>query len=137
MGENVRDWIIRHEGLRQFPYLDTAPIPKTTIGVGRNLSDNGISIEEAMFLLDNDIERCRKDLEGYSWYRKQPSGVKDALLNMCFNLGINKLLKFKNMIKHLNNGEYTQAASEALDSNWSKQVGKRAFDIATVIREGK
>ena len=38
-------------------YKCTANPPRDTIGVGRNLNDVGISEEEAMFLLDNDIKK--------------------------------------------------------------------------------
>jgi len=56
MAESVRDWIIRNEGVRQFPYQDI--MQKWSIGVGRNLSDNGLTIEECMMLFENDIQRC-------------------------------------------------------------------------------
>ncbi|MGE4118933.1 MAG: lysozyme [Candidatus Nitrosocosmicus sp.] len=132
---SLRDWLIRHEGIKQKPYRCTAG--KLTIGVGRNLDDNGISLEECYYLLDNDIKRCKKDLENYQWYTKQPPGVKDALVNMCFNLGINRLLKFKKMILALSASHFHQAANEALDSLWAKQVGQRAKDVANMIRDGK
>lgn len=132
---SLRDWIIHHEGLRQKPYQDS--VDKITIGVGRNLSDNGISIEEAYYLLDNDIKRCKRELESYTWYTRAPRGVQEALINMCFNLGISRLLGFQRMISALESHNYHQASFEALDSKWAKQVGQRAKDISAVIREGK
>ena len=36
--------IIEHEGFKSKPYTDT--VGKITIGVGRNLTDNGLSKEE-------------------------------------------------------------------------------------------
>lgn len=131
---DVEKQIKHDEALRLKPYKDT--MNKTTIGWGRNLQDNGISVEEAQFLFDNDMKRCRKDLSQYAWYQIQPTPVKDALLNMCFNLGINKLTGFRKMITALINRDYTTAAIEALDSLWAKQVGQRAKDIAVQIREG-
>ena len=55
---------------------------------------------------------------------------------MCFNLGLPRLLKFKKMIIALEQGYYDQAADEALDSQWARQVGDRAQRIATAFREG-
>ena len=134
MGENVKEWIKHHEGLNLRLYKDT--VNKTTIGYGRNIQDNGISQSEADFMFENDFNRCEHDLKSYSWYLVQPQNVKDALMNMCFNLGINRLLGFKKMILALIDKDYTKAAIEALDSKWAKQVGQRAKDIALMMRQG-
>lgn len=134
MSEQIEDLIKQHEGLRLKPYLDT--VNKLTIGYGRNIDDLGISIEEAEFLLQNDLKRCREQLAPYPWYVNQPKNVQDALLNMCFNIGINRLLGFKRMITALIVKDYTKAAIEALDSKWATQVGQRAKDIALMIRQG-
>ena len=129
----AKSLIKRHEGFNSRPYKCTAG--KLTIGWGRNIEDNGISVQEAEFLLDNDILRCQLDLYKYRWYLDQPYDVQIALLDMCFNMGINKLICFKKMIKALEDKDYTVAAMEALDSKWAKQVGDRAKTIAVMIRE--
>ena len=130
---DVKDWIKNCEGLRLHPYLDT--VEKVTIAWGRNL-ENGISIDEAEFMFENDFNRTVKELSQYSWYLNQPQHVKDALINMNFNLGIHRLLGFKKMIMALIEKDYTTAAMEALDSKWAIQVGQRAKDIALMIRQG-
>lgn len=135
MSLSLREWIMHHEGVRQKPYLDI--FDNWSIGAGRNLSGNGLSMDEVYYLLDNDINRCVKELEHYHWYNRSPRGVQEALTNMCFNLGITRLLKFKKMIAALECGRYHVAALEALDSLWAKQVGQRAKDVAAVIREGR
>lgn len=133
MNMTAKSLIKRHEGFNSRPYKCTAG--KLTIGWGRNIEDNGISVQEAEFLLDNDILRCQLDLYKYRWYLDQPYDVQIALLDMCFNMGINKLICFKKMIKALEDKDYTVAAMEALDSKWAKQVGDRAKTIAVMIRE--
>lgn len=133
MMTNLKEWIKKHEGFNSRPYLDTAR--KLTIGFGRNLSDNGISAEEADFLFNNDIERCKKELSEYNWYVSQPTNAQWALINMCFNLGISRLIEFKKMIAALTVKDYAKAAQEALNSQWSAQVGQRAKDVAVMIRE--
>lgn len=133
--DDLLSWIKSHEGFRAHPYQDTEGF--TTIGYGRNLSQLGISHEEAEMLLDNDILRCKQELSPFLWYYGQPPNVRDALVNMCFNLGITKLLGFKRMIAALENKDYTKASIEALDSRWAQQVHQRAVDVATMIREGK
>jgi lysozyme len=135
MHGRLRDWLIECEGLKLEPYIDS--VGKTTIGVGRNLTDRGISRKEALFLLEEDVAICMKELEAHSWYTKQPPGVKEALINMCFNLGMPRLLTFKKMILALDATNYHHAAIEALDSRWATQVGDRAKQVAERIRDGR
>lgn len=130
----LMNWISTHEGYNNHPYIDS--VGKLTIGYGRNLADNGISHEEAELMLSNDVIRCIEELSHYPWYQDKPSHVQDALVNMCFNLGINRLLGFKKMLQALLNKDYTKAALEALDSKWALQVGQRAKDVALMMRQG-
>lgn len=134
MHSRLRDWLIECEGLNLEPYIDS--VGKTTIGVGRNLTDRGISRKEALFLLEEDVAICMQELESRPWYTKQPPGVREALINMCFNLGMPRLLTFKKMIRALEAKKHHQAAIEALDSRWATQVGNRAKQVAERIRCG-
>lgn len=129
------NWIKRCEKYEKHPYLDSVRV--LTIGYGRNLDDIGISEEEANYLLLNDINKTKKELSKFDWFEYQPDGVKKALINMCFNLGITRFSGFKKMISALESKDYRLAAMEALDSKWALQVGKRSRDIANMIKEGK
>lgn len=126
-------WLKKHEGFNSHPYMDS--VGKVTIGFGRNLDDVGISYDEAETLLLNDLQRAKDDLQGFSWYPTLPHNVKDALINMMFNLGLTRFLTFKRMISALEDRDFTRAAIEALDSKWAIQVGNRAKDIALMIRQ--
>ncbi len=131
----VRDDIIRDEGMLLKPYHCSAG--KLTIGVGRNLEDNGISTQEALLLLENDISRAANELDRamFGW-RDFSEDRQRALLNMCFNMGWPRMSEFKKMIVAIWNGDWDTAAAEALDSKWATQVGQRAFRIAALLREG-
>ena len=131
----LKEWLKVCEGYSSKVYKCTADA--NTIGWGRNLDAKGISIDEAELMLNNDIKLCLSQLSKLSWFNKQPQGVKDALTNMCFNIGITRLLGFKKMIAALDQFQYTIAATEALSSLWAKQVGQRAKDVTVMIREGK
>jgi lysozyme len=131
---SLKDWIKKNEAFKSHPYLDT--VGKLTIGWGRNIDDNGISKEEADFLFDNDFARCQRELAPFPWYVNAPQNVQYALMNMCFNLGIARLLGFRNMIMALTAKDYTKAAMEALDSKWANQVGDRAKQVALMMRQG-
>lgn len=131
----LEDQLIKHEGYRQFPYRDT--VGKLTIGIGRNLDDVGITDDEAKYLLRSDIKKCIQQLEdAFYWFPNMNQARRDALTNMCFNLGFTRLNGFRNTLIALADEDYELAAKEALDSKWARQVGKRANDIAYMIKEG-
>ncbi|MEL0100009.1 MAG: glycoside hydrolase family protein, partial [Opitutae bacterium] len=107
-----------------------------TIGIGRNLEDNGISEAEALYLLKNDIERCTEEVKNtFHWFETAPELVQRGLINMVFNLGLTRLMGFKNMLLALEEGRYSEAAEHALDSRWAEQVGDRAQRIAEQFRQ--
>lgn len=126
--------LIKHEGLELKPYKDSLGIE--TIGVGRNLQDRGISKEEALFLLRNDIDICIREMYQFDWFYNLNKARQDALIDMCFNLGISRLKGFKNMLQALSEGNFEEAAKHALDSKWAEQVKGRAVEVAEMIRSG-
>ena len=127
--------LLRDEGLRLKPYKCTSG--KLTIGVGRNIEDIGISEQEALVLLNNDIDRVFSELQAScDWFVKLSDNRKRALANMEFNLGISRFLEFEKMLSAIENSQFDRAADEAVRSRWAKQVGSRAHRIATLIREG-
>jgi lysozyme len=131
--ETIKDLLIKHEGLRLFAYKDT--VGKTTIGVGRNLDDRGISKEEALIMLDRDIEDFTQQLsERLFWFDQQPDKVKIVLINMAFNMGLAGLLTFRNTLEHIKNGQYDLASKEMLQSKWASQVGKRAIELSNILK---
>ena len=134
--KRLEDLLIVHEGYRQFPYKDT--VGKLTVGIGRNLDDVGVSMDEARYLLRNDI-RIAKDqcVRNFYFFEDLDQVRQDALVNMCFNMGITRLKGFKKMLKALSEKDYQKAAEEALDSKWAKQVGRRSEDIVYMFIEGK
>lgn len=133
--DKLSEQLIRDEGLKLKPYRCTAG--KLTIGVGRNIEDVGITKGEALSLLQNDIDRCKEDLSRVApWWTSLNEARQRALVNMCFNLGITRLLGFKNFLGALKAGDYQKAALEAKDSAWYRQVGDRAKRIVESVRTG-
>ena len=131
--QRVAEQLVIDEGLRLKPYR--CPAGKLTIGVGRNLEDRGITSSEAMALLNNDIDDFwAKLLKALPWIDKAPAPVQEALLNMCFNLGLSGLLTFKSTLALIQAGQYAEAAEAMLDSKWAGQVGDRAKRLADMVR---
>jgi len=135
--QRVELLIKKHEGFRSRPYR--CPAGKLTIGYGRNLDDKGISEAEALFLLHHDVEDAYVDAFHACYkhgveFETLPESVKVALMDMAFNLGRTKLMQFKKMFAALREKKWELAAKEAIDSKWARQVGKRAYEDAELIR---
>lgn len=125
----------RHEGLRLKPYHCSAG--KLSIGFGRNLDDMGISEDEALYLLQNDIDACYSELNVFHWFQDLDQVRQEALVDMRFNLGLPRFLTFKKMIARLMAKEYSQAAEEIINSLYARQVGDRANELAYMIERGE
>lgn len=125
----------RDEGRRSKPYKDTEGF--LTIGVGHNLDSEGLCKEAIDAQLDYDIRTKATDpLDRYlSWWREHPEGVQRALGNLCFNLGIAGLLKFKDTLSLIRAREYKLAAAQLLtNTRYHQQIGQRLDRIAELIR---
>ncbi|MGC6517856.1 MAG: glycoside hydrolase family protein [Candidatus Puniceispirillaceae bacterium] len=134
--KDIADKLVRHhEGVRTHPYQDT--VGKITIGVGRNLTDRGLSVDEINQMFQNDMIIAADILDIWcpSW-RGFTANRQAALLSMAFNLGGPRLSDFVKLHQALVAGDFEEAATQALDSRWAKQVGRRADEIARLLRSG-
>ena len=132
--DRIKTALREDEGLRLKPYRCTAN--KLTIGYGRNLEDKGISEGEAYHLLTHDCIDAMNEADAFSWYRELSDIRKAVVVNMIFNLGINRFKGFKRMIAHIEQGAYDRASVEMLDSRWAEQVGSRSERLAEEMRNG-
>jgi lysozyme len=125
----------RDEGVEPFPYTDT--VGKLTIGVGRNLTDRGLSDDEIDHLLRSDIDLCIGDLNrGVPWWVTLSPVRQRVLINMCFNLGWPRLRGFVRTLSAMRRGDFTTAAEGMRLSLWAKQVGARAERLAQMMERG-
>lgn len=131
--QKLKALLVQHEAYKQFPYSDTTG--HLTVGIGRNLTDRGISTTEAFYLLDDDILYFTSKLMHYlNFFTELSENRQIALIDMCFNLGVQGFLHFKNMILALEAHDYGRAADEMLKSKWADQVGERATKLANIMR---
>ena len=121
------------EGKRNFPYYDTATPPRLSIGFGRNLTDVGISDDEAAYLLANDIAKVVAGLSAYAWWAQLSPVRQDACINMAYNLGLHGFSTFRNMIAALAVGDYPKAAAEMLDSGAARELPSRYGRLAQAL----
>lgn len=132
--DDFREHLKWAEGVRNFPYKCSAG--KLTIGVGRNLDDNGVSDDEVELLLDNDIAKTLRDCEHLDYWDHLDSTRRLVVADMVFNLGLHRFLLFKKLNAALALKDYTLAAIEMEDSRWYNQVGRRAVKLQKAMKEG-
>lgn len=139
MTENLIDRLVAHEGSKRFAYQDS--LGYWTIGIGRCIdkrSHRGLTLEEQYYLLRNDIEMCRNQLCFMPVYKNLDDVRREVLIELCFNMGIERLLGFRKMFAALEVHDYIKAVAELKDSLWSKQVQpKRVEDISYRLLNGK
>ena len=134
----LTEMIKRHEGVKSKVYVCSAGFE--TIGVGRNISDSGLGLsdDEIEYLLANDIARVRGELEDtYFWFGALNEARQDAMIDICFNLGLTRLRGFVNALEAMSREQFDIAADEFMDSKWAKQVGMRAIRVTEMIRSGE
>lgn len=142
-----------NEGCVLKSYRDT--VGKLTIGIGRNLDDNPLTIEEqcyvghncrslfisneqAAYLCRNDLAKVRADLDkNLPWWRDLCPDRQYVMIDLCFNLGKNTLLTFKKTLNSIATGYYELAAKQLLQSKYAKQVGVRARRNAYCLKTGE
>ena len=113
------------------PYHCTADV--LTLGYGRAIGTNGISKGEAEYLLKNDVEVAAQDARKYigdTAFESLSTTRQAVLINMSFNLGINRLRGFKLLKQAILEGDFAEAKEQMLSSKWAKQVKGRAVRLA-------
>ena len=139
MKDKLSNQLYRDEGFVSHAYQDTLGF--WTIGIGRLIDKNkggGITEEEALMLLSNDIYSKTKDLEArLPWINTLDEARKGALLNMAFQLGVNGLLTFKQTLADVQAGRYEAAAEKMLKSLWARQTPNRARRVAQQMASGE
>lgn len=135
---NVRDLILEHEGEVLHAYEDSRGY--LTIGVGRLIDrrlGGGISHDESMFLLDNDIAKAREECGTFPWFSALDEVRQAAMIDLTFNLGLTRLRRFVRFLAAMAVSDWPLAADELLDSNWFKQVARRGPRIVGMIDSGQ
>lgn len=141
-----------NEGIRTKPYRCSQG--KLTIGVGRCLDTNPLNAEElkkighdcrcleitkdeAFYLLRNDIKTVLAQIErNFPWYKNMNNDRQYVLVDLVFQMGLEKVKQFKKTLLYMSTGFYKQAGTELLDSKYARQTKARAERNAYCLREG-
>ncbi len=122
------------EGFRSVPYQDTTG--HWTVGFGTNL-DAGITRSMAAAWMLETLVENRDQLEKLAWFNALIAPVQDIIEDMAYNLGLEGLLQFRDMIAALcqTPPEYAAAAVAMRNSLWMRQVPNRAGPLADAMEK--
>ena len=128
------DSIKQHEGYVGIVYKDSLGID--TIGYGFAIKD--LELDED--ICEIILERKLKELETrvnlkFKWFMYMPQEIKDVVMEMCYQLGVGGVSKFKKTIAYLQNKQWEEASVEMLDSLWAKQTPNRAKELSNRVKE--
>lgn len=140
--KKIHEHFIFEEGFRNESYLDHQG--NYTIGIGHYLGKSdafkGIkwSDEKVMTVFENDLDIAVDGAKQiFPQFNTFSENVQLAIMDMIFNMGINRFRGFKKTIRLIHQGKFKEAAQEALDSEWAKRdVPNRAKRISKLLASG-
>lgn len=130
--------IAAHEGFRSAPYRDAEG--NLTIGMGlciepekcplsRELAEIIMRATAAIYF--DDVRRARTQVN--EW----PDAVQVGAMDAIYNLGVPHFLDFRRTLQAIDQGHWTQASRDVLDSHWYRDVNTRprATAFSKVLRD--
>ena len=142
--KTVRSMLISEEGWRNKAYPDplTGGAP-WTIGVGHT----GPEVHEGLYwgddkiseTLDADIAKATVECQARfaPWFQHLNDARQAVLVGMVFQMGIGRVLGFRQALAAMKAGDFSTAAAEMLDSYWAKQTPARAHRMARQMMAGE
>jgi len=121
------------EGRSLKVYLDTKGLP--TVGIGHLIKEtdppeirslkvgDSITKEQLQSLFEGDLAIAISDFNIIFPDRETlPAEVQEIIINMLFNMGRARLLKFKDLIAAVYVRDWAKAADEMVDSKWYREL---------------
>lgn len=114
-----------------------------TIGYGfliSSLRDDELALNNNMIepmsraVAEKILELKLKKLEievfkAFSWLKDKPNNIKEVVLEMAYQMGVERVKKFVTTLHHIRHDELEQAFKSGLNSTWAKQTPKRARKV--------
>ena len=141
--DKLREEIAYDEGSVNKIYLDHLGLP--TFGIGHLVIDSDpeygqpvgtpVSEDRCNSAFDEDVKTVLNDCSIlYDDFDDLPEEAQRIIANMMFNMGRPRLSKFKGMKRGVDARDWNAAADEMVDSNWYRQVTKRADRLVARMR---
>tara|TARA_R110002110_G_scaffold185473_3_gene392590 strand:- start:772 stop:1197 length:426 start_codon:yes stop_codon:yes gene_type:complete len=132
LDELIED-IKRHEGYEPMVYNDS--LGKPTIGIGFLIETLKLDEDDCERILIKKLDILLPEIfRKWEFLHDAPNTVKIVIVNMCYQMGVYGVSKFKRFIKALEDKDYSYAAIEMLDSKWAKQTSTRAEELSNKIK---
>ena len=141
--EQLREQLEIDEGVKYEIYNDH--LGYATFGVGHLVLESdeehgsplGTPVSESRVIeaFEQDCENVLRDCDIlYEDFADLPEEAQQVIANMMFNMGRPRLSKFKGMKRGVDSRDWNAAADEMVDSQWYRQVTKRADRLVERIR---
>jgi lysozyme len=131
--------LTRDEGKKYSAYQDSLGF--WTIGIGKCIdARRGCKLSDAAidFIYNESVRGVISDLNAnLPWWTSLDEVRQRVLANMCFQLGIDKLLGFRKFLAAMRVSNWTVAAGEMQNSIWWGQVPARAARLQQMVLTGE
>ena len=126
--------IKKNEGFSALPYKDQ--IGNYTIGYGHLIRKKEISLFRKKLtkaflqnLFENDFKNALKDYKNNFNKFSFSKNIKELIIEMIFQMGIQNVLTFKKALGHIKKNNKFLASLEMIDSAWYKQTPLRVENL--------
>ncbi len=127
------DLIKKHEGYRGRVYKCTEGYD--TIGYGFAIKDLVLTEDVCDTILEQKIDEILGRLQKLApWVEDIHITAQTVIINMCYQMGVSGVMKFKKALSAMQSGDWETAARELLDSKWARQTPNRANELADMTR---
>jgi lysozyme len=146
--------ILEHEDYEEHAYKDSKGL--WTFAIGRCLETNPLTTGEWKYLLDNGHLAISITEAGAEWLMEQSiqairgqcmrmfdfwpalsDARRDVLVEMAYQMSIQRLLGFHDMLEAIRLGQFKRAADAGRDSKWAREDSpKRAEELMTILERG-
>lgn len=125
--------IIESEGYRSRVYKDSLGID--TIGYGFAIKDLELDETICNLILNQKLDVLKNRVyKKFEWLENSPEEIQNVVIEMCYQLGVTGVSKFKKTISYLQKSEWANASVEMLDSKWAKQTPNRAKKLSEIVK---
>ena len=120
------------EGFRNRVYKDSLGID--TIGYGFAIKDLVLDEDISEMILRRKLDSLIDSVDKkFPFLKDMPIEVKEVLYEMCYQMGVSGVSRFKKTLAYLENSEFRMASKEMLDSRWARQTPNRAKRLSDIV----
>ena len=134
--ETLEQRITRHECIGSRPNLKPYPdsVGKITIGIGHNLTDDGLTLNQVEGIFHDDLPEAQDDLQRVlPWTVALSPARHEVFVELVFNLGITDLSQFHTFLNLAQAGDWDHASADLMTTKWASQVKSRAVELAHLL----